>query len=594
MDNTTSYTPEVKKGIIKLLMFNLYSDAKTIYREYVQNALDSISKAIAENVLTQAKDGVVRININNQQKQIVIKDNGTGIKQENATRTLLDISASSKNGINQAGQYGIGRLVGGGYCQELTFRTTAKGEAVGTKVRFDVDKIWKMIEDSKEYSASEVLVSCTESSTFETQEEDHYFEVTLNGVKEESAPTLLSKDEVIEYLNTVAPVGYTSSFNNTLIYGSTRNNPTYQALHEGLEKIQLFVGETPILKQYGSRVKGTNDEIDHLEYFKLEDRDLGDLGWGWFALTKYTVKIPESDNLACIRLRKHNILIGDYSQLSGTAYWQEERGNSYFYGEFFVTHPDIVPNGARDGLAPGVATTALNTKLKEHFASLTKLYKKANEAKTSIDKINKGVERLRVKGISDYYAKDLIETKGIATFEKLLNKASFAPIKRMLELYRPAYEEAKANVELAKRELTPTNVTPQQDAENTAICSEPSSYPENQPSAEENTTPSKTETKTELPGTKNTSKREPESSAKNDRIQTPPVTDSEISRMPATNILAHNDIISPLKEYLDDTEIWTIRRVFKVLNTNCPRNEHDQKLVSELEHLIVKEFSNGK
>ena len=96
MDNSLSYNSEIKKGLINLLMFTLYSDEKTIYREYVQNALDSINKAIDERVLAQAKDGVVNIDIDARKKVIVIKDNGTGINANDAVRTLLDISAPQK------------------------------------------------------------------------------------------------------------------------------------------------------------------------------------------------------------------------------------------------------------------------------------------------------------------------------------------------------------------------------------------------------------------------------------------------------------------------------------------------------------------
>ena len=82
MDNSLSYNSEIKKGLINLLMFTLYSDEKTIYREYVQNALDSINKAIDERVLAQAKDGVVNIDIDARKKVIVIKDNGIGIPKD--------------------------------------------------------------------------------------------------------------------------------------------------------------------------------------------------------------------------------------------------------------------------------------------------------------------------------------------------------------------------------------------------------------------------------------------------------------------------------------------------------------------------------
>ena len=46
MENNLNYSSEVRKKILSMLMFQLYSDERTIYREYVQNALDSINKAI--------------------------------------------------------------------------------------------------------------------------------------------------------------------------------------------------------------------------------------------------------------------------------------------------------------------------------------------------------------------------------------------------------------------------------------------------------------------------------------------------------------------------------------------------------------------
>ena len=81
-----------------------------------------------------------------------------------------------------------------------------------------------------------------------------------------------------------------------------------------------------------------------------------------------------------------------------------------------------------------------------------------------------------------------------------------------------------------------------------------------------------------------------------DVIETTPVTPTVETPAPApttTPLLGQQDIIAPLQALLDPSEVWTIRRVFRVLNTYCPQNEHDQKLISEMERLIVKEFSNG-
>ena len=250
MNNNLQYSSEVRKKILSMLMFQLYSDERTIYREYVQNALDSISMAVQSHILNQAKEGLVTINIDDKNKRIKIKDNGVGINAANAVRTLLDISPSNKDGVNQAGMYGIGRLVGGGYCHELIFRTSARGETIGTQITFDVDRIWKMVaEDEEDYLATEVINECTKREIISSDESDHFFEVILNGVKSEAAPSLLNTDVIIEYLREVAPVEYKPEFKNTLIYKSTLDNPEYNSLHENIEKNLKQKDNFKILKE---------------------------------------------------------------------------------------------------------------------------------------------------------------------------------------------------------------------------------------------------------------------------------------------------------------------------------------------------------
>ncbi len=606
MENNLNYSSEVRKKILSMLMFQLYSDERTIYREYVQNALDSINKAIDTRVLDQAKDGVVNIDIDVKHKVIKIKDNGAGIESANAVRTLLDISPSNKDGVSQAGMYGIGRLVGGGYCHELIFRTSARGEAIGTQITFDVDKIWQMVEkDEEDYLATYVINECTIRESIPAEESDHYFEVELKGVKDDAAPSLLDAETIINYLREVAPVEYKSEFKNTLMYKSTADNPEFKELHEGLEKVQVLVGETRIQKQYGLSIRGTKDKINNLEYFKIEDRKYGLLGWGWYALTKYTIQIPKDDKLAGIRLRAHNIQIGDANLLSGTNYWKEDRSNSYFYGEFFVTHPHIRPNGARDGLVPTPESRSLENGLRTYFENLKTLYTKANEAKKSIDKIYDGIKRIDDHGGAiDYNAKDLINNRGIGKFEKLMKTSfGFEAIKRMLLLYQPQFLEAKAKGE---EKLRPTTPTPQ---EHVSIKKEnPTTASVDIPmdNAEATTTPvvssTPTETDIEFPSAiDNTT--EPSQTIANPlepvSVQEPATYQHEalisgqcIVTPTSTPLLGQQDIIAPLNNVLDPSEIWLLRRVFKVLNSFCPDNEHDQKLIAEMERLIVKEFND--
>lgn len=588
-----TYTPEIKKGLINLLMFSLYSDERTIYREYVQNALDSINKAVKLGVLNATKDGWVKITIDKSARTITIRDNGCGIKDSDAARVLLDISSSEKNGINQAGQFGIGRLVGGGYCHQLVFKTSAKGENRSTHIIFDVDKIWEMVKnDSEDYLATTVIKECTEIIYKEEKEEEHYFEVILNSVKDDAAPALLNIEEVIKYLSTIAPIEYKTAF-ETLIADSCKDLPEFEFLHENIEKVQLFVNEKRIQKQYGLSIVGTKDEIDRLEYFKIENPKYGTLGWGWFALTKYTIQIPSDDELACIRLRKHNIQIGSSNQLSGREYWREERSNSYFYGEFFVTNPDIMPNAARDGLTPTPQTAALNEGLREYFTLLKALYTKANEAKKSIDKIKEGIERCKKFGVNDYNAKDLIDNKGIARFDKLGKNASFLPLVRMLNLYKPAYLEAIKIVEQIRNTNTQNGISSEYGTNGLSPNIITST------SVKHSSIPQKTESENAqlVIVSEEEEKKETNISAGSTKV-----LDSEpkniffptnITSTPNFVATRSEDILEPLKGILDENELWIIRKVFRFMNEYCPKTEHDKNLVAELEKIIVKGFENN-
>ena len=63
---------------------------------------------------------------------------------------MLDIADSNKDGESSAGQFGIGRLVGGYFCKKLSFRTTYKGEEFASEIVFDIDKIKAILNDEND------------------------------------------------------------------------------------------------------------------------------------------------------------------------------------------------------------------------------------------------------------------------------------------------------------------------------------------------------------------------------------------------------------------------------------------------------------
>ncbi len=444
--NTEKPHCEIKKKLLEQLMFNLYEEPKTIYREYVQNAFDSINEAVRKGIISR-EDALVSIKIDKSSQRITINDNGLGIRSNEAFKTLLDVSGSKKDGKAQAGMFGIGRLVGGGYCNKLTFKTCAPGETTGSVVAFDAEKIWQMVnEEEDDYLASTVIDECTICEHFDCKNDEHFFEVIMEGVRTDKADDLLNEKQVKEYLQQVAPVDFSDAFKNKVIFKSQDDPCDIKNKLENLETVQISIndGSCEINKAYGTRVDTDGDEISKLEGFTLEDETLGVLGWGWFSLTKYSNQLK--DDKKGIRLRKHNIQVGGEDVLSGL--WSEKRGNSYFYGEFHVTHPNVTLNSDRNGLAPSRATQELKRRLTDFFKRLKLLYTYANNLKCAIKNANKHINN-GVPAQTDVAKADF--KKCDSEFEtlklrgdKLKSDYKFCALADVVALYEQDYNEVKS------------------------------------------------------------------------------------------------------------------------------------------------------
>src|SRR5262245_54169699 len=115
--------PIVGKDVLELLSSSMYVNTLSIYREYVQNAADSIEEATALGLLTPRESGRVDILLDPDKRVVRIRDNGTGIDRAAFIKTLVNLGASRKRGTKARGFRGVGRLAGLGYCRELVFRS---------------------------------------------------------------------------------------------------------------------------------------------------------------------------------------------------------------------------------------------------------------------------------------------------------------------------------------------------------------------------------------------------------------------------------------------------------------------------------------
>lgn len=427
--------------LLKMLMLQLYSNPRCIYREYIQNALDSINEAVRLGILKRIKDGHVGILISSN--NVTIEDNGTGIQSAFAVKYLTDIANSIKNGVNTAGLYGVGRLSGGGYCDILEFDTSYRGERLGTIVTMDTRILRKLLDENQiEMSAEEAMRQICTTQTYETDPEKHYFIVRLKNVTN-SADVLLNEDDILQYIKEVAPVDYSVTF-NSLIQSSDQRD--FVEKHKAIDKIKVSLNEAAdIEKSYDLVVKGSGDNIEKLRYFELPAHEkFGKMGWGWYAVTDFSVQInDEKDPNAGIRLRKHNISL-DKNILN--EYFKEARGNKYFYGEIFISNSKIVPDSGRRGLAASEEADALIKTIKEYFCILHLVYNKASRLKSKLKSIMDAVDS--IKGKTDPAVIKILVDKlrvTVKEFEKFSTYDSHEEVNDVISIYKRKYEQNLKN-----------------------------------------------------------------------------------------------------------------------------------------------------
>lgn len=107
------YNNDVGAGILSIITESLYDNPIVVFREYVQNSVDSLLKS---NEHTNSK-----IKIWESKNNLFFLDNGKGIETKLFHEKMRKIGDSSKKKHKNLGYKGIGRLSGVPYCKELIF-----------------------------------------------------------------------------------------------------------------------------------------------------------------------------------------------------------------------------------------------------------------------------------------------------------------------------------------------------------------------------------------------------------------------------------------------------------------------------------------
>lgn len=387
----------IGKHTLESLTSGMYSDPFVVFREYIQNCVDSIDNAVAQGILKSGDDQIT-IRLAPLDKRIVIRDNGLGISKKEAEKTLISIGNSKKSSENSRGFRGIGRLSALSNCDKLTFQTSAPNEAVATKIVIDAEKLAELLakDIGEDVTVIDVLQNVYTIETLPEKESAHYFAVQMDGVKESSK--LNSYDEVVDYLTQNVPAPYSPDF----VWGKEIIN---RLKREGyvidVYNISVIFGTivTPIYKPYRDELlvdksKGLTDRIQDIDIIKFNHEDGDSCAIGWLAKTNYLGSINDKA-VKGIRLRKGNILVGDHQTLN--VVFKDARFNGWSIGELFAVDKQLIPNARRDNFEKNTAYFILFEQLSHLSATIAKNIRAASlqrnsELSNAIEQIDKAAQ----------------------------------------------------------------------------------------------------------------------------------------------------------------------------------------------------------
>lgn len=385
--------PVAGKFLLEILTKGMYSNPLHVYREYIQNSTDAIDKAV-EAGITTLSESVIHIQINSVERRIIIHDNGCGISGEKAREVLLSIGDSEKNGVNERGFRGIGRLAGLAYAEEVKFVTSSYGEEVKTVMTCDCVKMQRLLQKSN-METSDVMETFNAISSFaDPQPEDknaHYFEVQMKGVPLDS--DLLEENIVWSYLSETAPVDFNSQqfsqAQKIRDYFSEHCCPiTCYRILRGSRKLPIYKPYSRTLSTGKQSRTKNKDYVHDVEFMYAKASDGKPLYIGWLAITDFSGIISD-EAVQGIRFRKGNILIGNNNTFVKYFPSEGHNANRMFAGEIHALHNELIPNSQRDDFEPNVIYSEMRQALSKWAGEINKKYRRGmSEATSALRRLN--------------------------------------------------------------------------------------------------------------------------------------------------------------------------------------------------------------
>ena len=335
--------PIVGGDILRLITAGMYDNPLVLFREYLQNAADSIASG-------GQGAGSVQIDIDPVEARLTITDHGPGLSHAEAISRLVPIGYSAKNPAVDRGLRGIGRLASLAFAESVHFTTRTRASDPATRVSWS----GRALRDPrlKQLDAATTIKECTTvHSLTDGDWPDQFFQVTVEQVTRHAASALLNRDAVRNFIAEVCPVPLSPSFPLAAeVTDFLSEHTRYFVL-----KVRLDEDELPIERPFQQAIPLT--DAYSATYERLEKRLIPRLDADepaavlWLAHTPYGGSIPRHLGVRGLRARSGNIQVGS-DDVFGHLF-HETRFNGWCVGEVHITDSRIVPNGRRDYFEPG-------------------------------------------------------------------------------------------------------------------------------------------------------------------------------------------------------------------------------------------------
>ncbi len=342
----------IGSGLLSLVTSGIHSTPLSIYREYIQNAADSIAASGTPDA------GKVEINVDPAGRRVVIRDNGLGLSRAQALRELTPVANSAKRVGVDRGFRGIGRLSGLAFGDSVTFCTRQQADEPVISVRWDGAGLRKKVTTN--LSVEQLIAESVSVVTIpEGEWPSRFFQVEIDGIARFAAGSVLNAKVVCDYIGEVCPVPFAPDFQ----YAGDINK-FFAKEQPPLElNIHLNGEETSIVRPHGKNGALPEQfeftEVESISIPAIETDRIAAIGW--IAHSSYPGALSKKTGIRGIRARIGNIQIGDETLFDHL--FVENRFNRWCVAEIHVLDARIVPNGKRDYFEPGPHTRNLENQL---------------------------------------------------------------------------------------------------------------------------------------------------------------------------------------------------------------------------------------